>query len=159
MAKLYVVSLSDAERLFFHRTIKKGSASACTITRARILLKADRGPEKQEWTDTRSPKRSRSAVPLLNGCGSGLLWKASKQPSMIDPSGRIGTESSTVKPKQGLRPCAAANRPRDGYDGRSICSPTHIVSGRRSLCLMSWCAARSKKQALPSSEATVAHPT
>jgi transposase len=53
MAKLYVVSLSDAERLLLQRTIKKGTASARTLTRARILLKADRGPEKQEWTDTK----------------------------------------------------------------------------------------------------------
>ena len=53
MAKLYVVSLSDAERLFLQRTIKTGTASARTITRARILLKADRGPEKQEWSDTK----------------------------------------------------------------------------------------------------------
>jgi transposase len=53
MAKLYVVSLSDAERLLLQRTIKKGTASAHTLTRARILLKADHGPEKQEWTDTK----------------------------------------------------------------------------------------------------------
>jgi transposase len=53
MAKLYVVSLSDAERLLLQRTIKKGSASSRTITRAHILLKADRGPEKQEWTNTK----------------------------------------------------------------------------------------------------------
>src|SRR5919199_1908791 len=54
MAKLYVVSLSAAERLFLQRTIKTGTASARTITRARILLKADRGPEKQEWSATKS---------------------------------------------------------------------------------------------------------
>lgn len=53
MAKLYVVSPSDAEGLFLQRTIKKGTAPARTITRARILLKADRGPEKQEWSDTK----------------------------------------------------------------------------------------------------------
>jgi transposase len=53
MAKLYVVSLSDAERLLLQRTIKTGTASARTITRARILLKADRGQEKQEWSDTK----------------------------------------------------------------------------------------------------------
>ena len=53
MAKLYVVSLSDAERLLLQRTIKRGTASARTITRARILLKADHKPEKQEWSDTK----------------------------------------------------------------------------------------------------------
>lgn len=54
MAKLYVVSLCDAERLLLRTTIKKGKASACTVTRARNLLKADRGPETQEWTDTKT---------------------------------------------------------------------------------------------------------
>lgn len=53
MAKLYVVSLSDAEPLFLRTTIRKGKASARTLTRARILLKADRGPEEQEWSDTK----------------------------------------------------------------------------------------------------------
>jgi transposase len=53
MAKLYVVSLSDAERLLLQTTIKKGSASARTITRARILLKADTGREGPEWSDTK----------------------------------------------------------------------------------------------------------
>jgi hypothetical protein len=53
MAKLYVVSLSDAERLLLQRTITKGKAPARTITRARILLKADAGREGPEWTDTK----------------------------------------------------------------------------------------------------------
>jgi transposase len=53
VAKLYTVRLSDAERLLLRTTISKGTASARTITRARILLKADQGPEKQEWTDTK----------------------------------------------------------------------------------------------------------
>lgn len=53
MAKLSVVSRSDAERLLLQGTIKKGTSSARTITRARILLKADRGAEKPEWTDTK----------------------------------------------------------------------------------------------------------
>jgi transposase len=53
MAKLYVVSLSDAERLLLQDTIKKGKASARTITRARILLRADSGREGPEWSDTK----------------------------------------------------------------------------------------------------------
>lgn len=52
MAKLYRVSLSDAERLLLQETITKGRASARTIARARILLKADTGVERTEWSDT-----------------------------------------------------------------------------------------------------------
>jgi transposase len=53
VAKLYVVSLSDAERLLLQETIRKGNASARTIMRARILLKADIEPERTEWSDTK----------------------------------------------------------------------------------------------------------
>ena len=53
MAKLSAVALSDAERLLLQQTIKKGKAPARTTTRARILLKADAGPEGPEWTDTK----------------------------------------------------------------------------------------------------------
>src|SRR6266852_4871656 len=53
MTKLDVVSLSDAERLLLQQTIKKGKGPARTTTRARILLKADAGPEGPEWTDTK----------------------------------------------------------------------------------------------------------
>jgi transposase len=41
MPKLYVVSLTEAERLLLRQTIARGVAKARTTTRARILLKAD----------------------------------------------------------------------------------------------------------------------
>ena len=50
MAKLYVVSLTDAQRLLLRQTIKKGKSSARTTTRTRILWKADASPEGPEWT-------------------------------------------------------------------------------------------------------------
>ncbi len=53
MAKLYVVALSDAERLLLQTRIRKGIAPARVITRARIRLKADAGREETEWTDTK----------------------------------------------------------------------------------------------------------
>jgi transposase len=53
MAKLYVVSLSDAERLVLQQTIKDKRTSPRKATQARILLKADTGPEGPEWNDTK----------------------------------------------------------------------------------------------------------
>jgi transposase len=53
MPKLYVVSLADAERLRLQQTIKERRASPRKATRARILLKADAGPEGPEWSDTK----------------------------------------------------------------------------------------------------------
>ena len=53
MAKLYVVSLFDAERLVLQQTVKDKRTSPRKATQARILLKADAGPEGPEWSDTK----------------------------------------------------------------------------------------------------------
>lgn len=39
----YIVDLTDEERQHLHQLIRQGSAKARTLTRARILLKADEG--------------------------------------------------------------------------------------------------------------------
>jgi transposase len=52
MVKLYVVSLSDAERLVLHQTVRDTHASRRKSVQARILLKADAGPEGPGWSDT-----------------------------------------------------------------------------------------------------------
>src|SRR5438132_622401 len=51
MVKIYTVSLSDAERHPLEQTISRGTTSARTITRARILLKADEAEGGSAWTD------------------------------------------------------------------------------------------------------------
>jgi transposase len=53
MAKLYVVSLSDVERLVLQQTVKDRTTSHRKAMRARILLRADEGPEGPEWSDTK----------------------------------------------------------------------------------------------------------
>jgi hypothetical protein len=52
MVKMYTVSLSAAERLLLQQTVSHGRASARTITRARILLKADEADTGPAWSDT-----------------------------------------------------------------------------------------------------------
>lgn len=51
MKKLFVVRLTDEERLELESLIRKGKASALTLARARILLKADQGDKGEAWTD------------------------------------------------------------------------------------------------------------
>ena len=51
MAKRYVVELTSTERKDLQELISKGRASAMRQRRARILLKADVGPEGPGWTD------------------------------------------------------------------------------------------------------------
>lgn len=51
MAKKYVVRLEPGEREQLKALVSKGKASARTITRARILLRADQGEAGEGWTD------------------------------------------------------------------------------------------------------------
>jgi len=48
-----VVELSSDERAHLEELISKGKSSAKAILKARILLKADRGPLGPSWTDDR----------------------------------------------------------------------------------------------------------
>lgn len=51
MKKVFVVRLSETERLELDALVRKGKASALTITRARILLKADQGNDGEAQID------------------------------------------------------------------------------------------------------------
>ncbi len=51
MKKVFIVRLTDEDRLKLDSLIRKGKASALTLTRARILLKADQGGKGETWTD------------------------------------------------------------------------------------------------------------
>jgi len=53
MMKVFVVRLTEAERSELEALVRKGKASALTITRARILLKADQGKDGQAQADAR----------------------------------------------------------------------------------------------------------
>ncbi len=51
MVKMYTVSLTEAERLLLQRTVSRGTTAARTITRARILLKADESEDGPAESD------------------------------------------------------------------------------------------------------------
>jgi transposase len=51
MRKVFVVRLTAVERAELDALVRKGKASALTITRARILLKADQGKDGEAQTD------------------------------------------------------------------------------------------------------------
>lgn len=50
MNRKYSVILTDQQRSYLNRLVSSGVAPARTITRARILLKSDRGPDAPDWT-------------------------------------------------------------------------------------------------------------
>ena len=51
MKKVFVVRLPESERSELDALVGKGKASALTITRARILLKADQGKDGESQSD------------------------------------------------------------------------------------------------------------
>src|SRR4030067_2702860 len=51
MKKVFVVRLTETERLELDALVRKGKASALAIARARILLKADQGKDGEAHTD------------------------------------------------------------------------------------------------------------
>lgn len=50
--KRYRVTLTSDERQALDQRLRAGRASAPSLTRARVLLKADAGPDGPAWTDT-----------------------------------------------------------------------------------------------------------
>jgi hypothetical protein len=53
MRKQHLVRLTAAERATLHHLLASGRAPARRLTRARILLKADQGPDGPAWPDAR----------------------------------------------------------------------------------------------------------
>ncbi len=51
MRKQYRVTLTEDERTTVQRLLARGTAAARTLTRARILLKADEAPGGPGWSD------------------------------------------------------------------------------------------------------------
>ena len=51
MRKIFIVTLTEEERDLLTKMISSGSAPARKLTRARILLKSNRGPGGPNWTD------------------------------------------------------------------------------------------------------------
>jgi hypothetical protein len=49
--KKYIVTLTEEERQELERLVRRGKAAARKLSHARIVLKADSGPEGPGWTD------------------------------------------------------------------------------------------------------------
>ncbi len=65
MVKFHMVSLSEATHVFLHETISNGTAPARVTRRARILLKADEGPQGPGWADSAIAEAVEVSVPTV----------------------------------------------------------------------------------------------
>ncbi len=66
MHQKYIVTLTDAERSQLQHLIAAGTAPARKLTHARILLKADRGPQGPAWTDARIAEAVEVSQPTVS---------------------------------------------------------------------------------------------
>lgn len=65
MAKMYTISLTEAERLLLTDAARHPKASNRCATRARVLLVADQGEEGPGWTDTVIAEAFAVSVPTI----------------------------------------------------------------------------------------------
>jgi len=73
--KTYRVELTDADRDWLLEFIGRGAAPAREQTRARVLLKADQGPNRPAWSD----ERIAEALELSAGGIGGIRRRFSKR--------------------------------------------------------------------------------
>jgi|SRR5215210_1923387 len=65
MKKKYPVILSETEREYLRSLIAAGTAPARKLTHARILLKADQGPEGPGWVDEQVAEAVETSQPTV----------------------------------------------------------------------------------------------
>lgn len=65
MRKTYLVALPPTERAELGALLASGSAPARTLLHARILLKADQGPDGPAWSDARIVEALETSVPTV----------------------------------------------------------------------------------------------
>jgi len=71
--KKYVVTLSAEERSFMQGLISKGKGGARKLLHARILLKADSGPDGENWTDERIAEALETCVQTVERVRKNLV--------------------------------------------------------------------------------------
>src|SRR5262245_45349962 len=90
--KEYVVALSSDERDYLVQLVSAGKVSAPTLTRARILLKADTSPRGPNWGDARIAEAVEVSVSTVErvrrryseqGLKKSLVRKPQERPSRL----------------------------------------------------------------------------
>lgn len=134
MKKVFVVRLTEAERLELDAMVRKGKGSALSIARARILLKADQGKEGPAQTDSQVAEAlSVAAKTVFNvrrrwveeGLEAALRRKKQDRPS------RLRKLDGAAEAELVATCCGPV--PKGGHDGRCGCLPASWSSWRRCL--------------------------
>jgi hypothetical protein len=112
MPKTHRVTLTGSDREWLIEFIGRGEASAREQARARVLLKADDGPEGPAWSDDRIAE----ALELSAGGVAGIRRRFSERGTRAVPSsGRRRTASTSGSSMESKKPSSSvwpAQRPR-----------------------------------------------
>jgi hypothetical protein len=97
MKKQHIVSLTEEQRATLKTLVSSGQAAARTLTRARILLKADTGPEGGGWADleiVQALEVSRPTVERVRKrfAGEGFEAALYPRPRLTTPERRLDGE-------------------------------------------------------------------
>jgi hypothetical protein len=92
--RMYIVSLSEVERLLLQKNVSSGMASARSLAHARVLLKADEGPDGPGCIDTLIAGTSNVIAtlpsglvgPWLNAADAIGLLRGFADPSGVQPT-------------------------------------------------------------------------
>ena len=124
MKKVFVVRLTETERSELEGLVRKGKASAVTITRARILLKADQGKDGEGRTDAQvaealsvAPKTVFNVRRRWVEEGLEAALRRKKQACSR------ARANSMARPRRNLWRLVAAPFRKGGRDGPCGCSP------------------------------------
>jgi len=158
--KRYLVTLTPEERQRLADLLSAGKRSALTLTRARILLKADQADGGPAWPTTASPRRWTVVCVPSSGSANASSNAAWRRPWAANPkTAPAANASSTGGPRPGSSPWPARSRPTAGRPGRCNCWPTSWSScGSWTPSATKRCDACSKKRDQAVAEGAVVHP-
>ena len=97
MHKKYIVRLTETERGVLEALVNSGKRAARALTHARILLKADCGPDGPAWTDLAISTALDVRIPTIERVGARWCWRASTLSSSASARHRARANSTAAR--------------------------------------------------------------
>jgi hypothetical protein len=99
MPKFHVVTRDEAQRLLLEKTVRSGTAFPRTVTRARVLLKANTGEFGPGWIDTEIADALDLGLSTVARTGKRAVLEGIEA-AIVDRPRPRRTASSTVRPEK-----------------------------------------------------------
>ncbi|HZU12357.1 MAG TPA: helix-turn-helix domain-containing protein [Chloroflexota bacterium] len=109
MPRFHVVTLDEAQRLLLEKTVRSGTASARTVTRARILLKSDTDEFGPGWIETKIADALDISQSTVERTRKRAAWEEKRDRTATTVDWRFTTQDARIKLKR-LYPIRALGR-------------------------------------------------